>query len=388
MTTVETKKVDVKKATDYLETKLYKFQKTAKALTTAWNSAENIILFGSGGYGKSVGAEMFGYFLKDQGVIDTDIYVLSFNQGITEEKIFGGMDVKKFQDTGEIIYLLEKAFVNYEYVIFEELFDAFPSVLLSLKDTLTSGFVRNGNQLVPIKTKMIVGCTNRTREEVVTDLSTEALMQRFVIEHEVKWETYELNDYKNAFKFQDVLNDITEVVAEMVVDVNKSKVLKYNVSPRTAVKAANVVLENDGDYTCLEFFHGFSATVNKFRAIIEQRKKDIIKVIELKNYTSSYLDLVNEINTLGGVEASKERFNDKLMELAILRSELPKSNDATTAIVSNLQFICESIYSKFTSNPIVFNKVEIQGKLVKNIVSSTSIESMKKSTEKLYESLR
>lgn len=380
---VENKKLDVKNVTDHLGSKLYNFQSTAKALTCAWNANENLILYGPGGYAKSVGAEMFGNYLKDNGFITSEPYVLSFNQGITEEKIFGGMDVKKFQDTGEIIYLIEKAFVNHEYVIFEEMFDAFPSVLLSLKDVLTSGYVRNGNQVIPIKTKMIVGCTNRTREDVITDLSSEALLQRFIFEHEVNWSTHDIKDYKNAFKYQGILNDTTELIAEIVVDVNKSKELKLNVSPRTAVKAANAVMCNDDDITCLDYFAGFSKSVSKFRAIVEQRKKDRIKINEYIEYMNSCRKLIDSINSLIGIDDKKDELNSLIVDFIVLANDAPKSNDATAKISREISTFLVLVIESYTKNPISIEPFSYSTKEFDKIKEGISAENFEKVINKL-----
>ncbi len=100
--------------------------------------------------------------------------------------------MKLFNKTGEIQYLVENSFMNHEYVIFEEAFDAPVYVLTILKDILTSRELRNGHQVFPIKTKMIVICTNHSRSVIADDLSIKALMERFPLELEVKWQSYHL----------------------------------------------------------------------------------------------------------------------------------------------------------------------------------------------------
>ena len=70
--------------------------------------------------------------------------------GATIDALLGGFNVKAFQETGKMEYLLEESFLNHEYVILEELFDAPDYVLEELKDILSSGRVRNGNQIICI----------------------------------------------------------------------------------------------------------------------------------------------------------------------------------------------------------------------------------------------
>lgn len=242
-----------------IQTKLHNFN-GAKELAWAWNSGENIIFFGKGGYGKSVAAEMFGNFLLENDFISTAPYVLAFGQGMTEERLLGGLDIKKFQEEGEIIYLLKNAFVSSEFVIFEELWDAFPSVLLILKDILTSGYVRIGNESFKIKTKMIVACTNRGREEVVSDNSTEALMQRFLFEKEIGWTTHTSAEYTQALlkAVKNVNSDAAKAVGRICGKVAAGE---YTPSPRTAFKAYKSYVVNGAE--SLIGIYGFEEVIKK-----------------------------------------------------------------------------------------------------------------------------
>jgi MoxR-like ATPase len=143
----------------------------------------NTILFGAGGFGKSeMCSALFGCpELKDR------VFIKSFSEATTEEDLFGGINIKKMTDTGVIEYNCENSFANKEIVIFEEVFDANPRVLAALKDTLTAKEIRNGNQRFPIKTKIIIGLTNKTYDEVIEDASTEALTQRFPVAFKLEY---------------------------------------------------------------------------------------------------------------------------------------------------------------------------------------------------------
>jgi len=172
----------------------------------------------------------------------------------------GGLDIKKFQEEGEIIYLLKNAFVSSEFVIFEELWDAFPSVLLILKDILTSGYVRIGNESFKIKTKMIVACTNRGREEVVSDNSTEALMQRFLFEKEIVWTTHTSAEYRQALT--KAVKNVNENAAKAVGKIcGKVAEGEYIPSPRTAYKAYKSYVVNGAE--SLVGIYGFEKVIKK-----------------------------------------------------------------------------------------------------------------------------
>jgi hypothetical protein len=237
-------RIDSKDVSNYISKKLHNFN-AGEELAWAWNSNENIIMFGPGGYGKSDAAILFHEYLHQKNCVkNSQPFIMSFGQGMTEEKLLGGIDMKTFQDSGEINYLLQNAFVEHEVVIFEELWDAFPAVLLILKDILQSKCVRMGNQVLPIKTKMVIACTNRSREEVVEDASTEALMQRFLFEKEVSWSSHTPGDYRKALLAAtggDADLKIVDAVSNICAESNSDE---YTVSPRTCGKAYKSALIN------------------------------------------------------------------------------------------------------------------------------------------------
>jgi len=268
----------------FIARKLYKFN-ASKELAWAWNAQENIILFGPGGYGKSDAAVIFGEYLKSIGAINSNPFTMCFGQGMTEEKLFGGIDIKKFQNSGEIEYLLRNSWIMHEYVIWDEIWDTNSAILLILKDALQSGYIRMGNQLVKIKTKMIVACTNRSREEVISDTSTEALFQRFLFEKEVKWDSHYPGDYSKAFSTATGMFDtINEYVANICAEVNSDE---YTVSPRTAGKALKSARING--IKSLAGMHGFADAVKKW----SDKKEKIEQEAELVQLFEGYATQCN-----------------------------------------------------------------------------------------------
>jgi MoxR-like ATPase len=186
----------------------------------------NLVLFGKGGFGKSeMCNELFGGAeLKDR------VFIKSLSEATTEEDLFGGINMKKMTDEGTIEYNCQNSFANSEIVIFEEIFDANPRVLAALKDTLTSKEIRNGNQRFPIKTKIIIGLTNKTYDEVIEDDSTEALTQRFPVSYKLQYEMTKLNTASlilNRYKDfeQNKLAAIVETIKDMS-DLTPRKVLE------------------------------------------------------------------------------------------------------------------------------------------------------------------
>ncbi len=167
---------------------------TLQGLEIAFQRRENIILWGSGGYGKS---DIAQYFFNTKGI---EPFIKTMGNGATIDSLLGGFNIKAFTDYGKMEYLLEESFLNHEYVILEELFDAPDYVLEELKDILSRGEVRNGNQIFKIKTEFIICCTNKKAEEFAKNTSLKALIERFKYSHNVKWENNDGKTYGKFFK--------------------------------------------------------------------------------------------------------------------------------------------------------------------------------------------
>ena len=120
---------------------------------------KHIVMYGPGGHGKSELALEFFYEKE------INPYIITMGSGLTTDRLFGGINVPVFHEDGKIEYLVENSFMNHEYAIFEEMMDAPDFILEQLKDILSSGVFRNGTQVFPIKTRFIVCCTNKSRDE-------------------------------------------------------------------------------------------------------------------------------------------------------------------------------------------------------------------------------
>ena len=145
------------KVLEAVEEKFIYSNDVVDVLMTGLETGKNVLLWGKGGHGKSEITELVFKTLYKEGIIKEMPFVQAFGDGLTEEKLFGGMNIKKYREEGLIEYLPEYSFMNHEIVVFEEIFDAPASVLLSLKDIMTSKKFRQGNEVFNIKTKIIIG---------------------------------------------------------------------------------------------------------------------------------------------------------------------------------------------------------------------------------------
>lgn len=249
----------------HFRTKFINSDKVANILSLGKDMGEHVVLFGRGGHGKSVMTEEFFKFH------DIKPFVKSLGKGTMIDDLLGGLKIKEFQEEGKLEFNVENSFMNYEYVVFEEAFDAPLPVLEQLKDILTAKEFRNGNQTFKIKTKFIVVCTNRTRHELAEDDSIKALMERFPYELKVEWDDYSAEEYNKMFR--KVLNTSLNEFAMMVEEANKV----HFISPRTAIKAAKVYQEFG--LKELQYVAGFSSGVVE---ALEEKSEELKKLAKLK----------------------------------------------------------------------------------------------------------
>ena len=274
----------------------------AKILDIALTTEKNVILYGKGGYGKS---DFTLNFLREKGI---NPYIITMGTGMTTDRLFGGLDIKTFNETGKIEYLVENSFMNHEYVIFEELFDAPDFILEQLKDILSSGEFRMGGQVFPIVTKTIVCCTNKTREEFSKNNSLKALMERFPLETKVEWKDHNKITYEKLFKTQLGFSDpmLTYILEQFAINGS-------TISPRIAITAADII-EKCGP-EALTFIADFNAkssllkeSITKFESV--KKIRDLMQEMEelsskLKEITLDSLDNVKEASKINKLLLSK-----------------------------------------------------------------------------------
>lgn len=278
------------------ETERFVFMDDVKnILEVATAVGKNVILYGPGGYGKS---EYALAFLQERSI---EPYVITMGTGMTTDRLFGGLNLPVFNETGKVEYLVENSFMNSEYVIFEELFDAPDFILEQLKDILSSGVFRNGTQVFPIKTEVIICCTNKTREEFAKNNSLKALMERFPLELKVVWKDHNRITYERLFKQRLGFSDpmLTYILEQYAIG-------GATISPRIAIDAA-LIVDQCGP-NALNFIADFALkpdllknSITKFNSILEINKL-IVNLVDLENkYKKIRLDNLQGVQEAGRV---------------------------------------------------------------------------------------
>ena len=275
--------------------------KTMSILNVGMSTNKNVVLYGPGGHGKS---EITLDFLKEKGI---DPYIITMGTGMTTDRLFGGLNIPTFEASGKIEYLVENSFMNHEYVIFEEMFDAPDFILEQLKDIISSGVFRNGTQKFPIKTKFIVCCTNRTREEFSKNMSLKALMERFPLELNVVWDNYTEIAYSKLLETKFGEGNIDPIIPFLLQEYAKNGIV---ISPRVAVTAYQVFEQCGPD--SLTFIAEFAKKPSLIADAIK-KFESTIKFRELSAEISELIDLL-EANSMSSSDDNKQ-FKKDLREL-------------------------------------------------------------------------
>lgn len=284
--------------------------KTMSILNVGMSTNKNVVLYGPGGHGKS---EITLDFLKEKGI---DPYIITMGTGMTTDRLFGGLNIPTFEASGKIEYLVENSFMNHEYVIFEEMFDAPDFILEQLKDIISSGVFRNGTQKFPIKTKFIVCCTNRTREEFSKNMSLKALMERFPLELNVVWDNYTEIAYSKLLETKFGEGNIDPIIPFLLQEYAKNGIV---ISPRVAVTAYQVFEQCGPD--SLTFIAEFAKKPSLIADAIK-KFESTIKFRELSAEISELIDLL-EANSMSSSDDNKQ-FKKDLADLDSKLTEVKK----------------------------------------------------------------
>lgn len=255
--------------------------KALKILDAGIKTEKNVILYGPGGHGKS---ELTLEFFYSKNI---NPYVITMGSGMTADRLFGGLNIPVFQNEGKIEYLVENSFMNHEFAIFEEMMDAPDYILEQLKDVLSSGVFRNGTQVYPIKTRFIVCCTNKTREEFAKNDSLKALMERFPLELNVVWDNYTEIAYNKLLETRFGEGTIDPMMPFLLQEYVKNGI---NISPRIALDAY-VIYEECGPESL-----AFIAEFAKKPAIINDALKKFQSTVKFKEMGADIEEILNRLS--------------------------------------------------------------------------------------------
>jgi len=212
-------------------------EEATRKIYAALALGKNSILYGPGGFGKSV---LVKAVCKKLGI--PVIYKVGY-KGMTPEELLGVPNMQKLLN--ESTY--ETAFENSVFsqpgiLILEEFFDADPSTAAALKDILTERGFREGNSRKESLIASVIITGNKTPEDVSIDDSTKAFYEeRFPFRHEMIWDRFDEKNYFNFFKvyYKEICTENADallLVAKLCASTEK------RISPRVATQAADTAM--------------------------------------------------------------------------------------------------------------------------------------------------
>jgi len=307
-----------------LSRRFVKFEQVARAIALAIQSNQNVIFWGPAGHGKS---EMVEEALRGLGLWEVDpdtnlpsansnTFIQSFGEGLTEDQLWGGIDLRAMEEEKIIKYHPEHSFLAKEVAVFEEMFDAPAICLLPLKHTITQKVLAKGGIYYPMTTKSIIVCTNKNPEDLqAMGPSHHALVERFPIQLKVEWQSYNADDYasmmayhKQAHMFHE---DIINALAGIIATVSKEGTF---ISPRTAMWAMGLVagaaktarrdFVNHTDFFALEFCPGLEKSVDSIRDAM-QREAQVAEAKRILFAVKSKLDVIEHVFGKGLAEPDR-----------------------------------------------------------------------------------
>ena len=110
----------------------------------------------------------------------------------------------------------------------------------------------NADQAVPLKSKVIVACTNKDPRQFAKDSdAVKALLERFPLQLEVRWPSYEQKDYEALFAktHPDAKSDrrkLNRIYAHVLANLNDDRESGFQVSPRIALGGLRLAANSVG----------------------------------------------------------------------------------------------------------------------------------------------
>lgn len=230
--------LDSKQLEKFVNSKYIYCDKIAAILARALRTGKNVLLYGPTGHAKSA---VVKDVIEHLG-LENFTFIQDFGEGTDEASLWGGYNFQRMKEENILDFHPDRSFLNKEIAVFEELFDAPPQVLCSLKNTLTSKTLSKGASPYKSKNKVIIALTNKDPEEIASmGESYKALVDRFPLRMRVAWNDYSERAYEGMFEVLGMgSKTMRSEFAKLIALASKGG---KHISPRTAVQAFEIVLD-------------------------------------------------------------------------------------------------------------------------------------------------
>ncbi len=324
---------------------------TVKTLYYALAAGENAILYGPGGFGKSLVVD----FVLDTLGIPRSTKV--GYKGMQPEELFGLPNMKKLMEESDYEIAFDKSvFVNPGCLVLEEFLDADPSTGAALKDILSQGGMRDKMKFTESLISSVIICSNKSPEDFSNnDDSLKAFYEdRFPIRLKVQWSSFDKKNYLSFLKvyfgekFKDFKTEM-DVLATICASSRKT------ISPRLASKAGNMIVSNgleslsvitDLDTQNLTELMEHGVVKNRLlkqeNLIIRIEKEALNELLNPIGYMklSEYLKLLDETCFDDELMFSVETLSNKLLKL---QSDCVEKQTGFSEVIDNIKEQCSEL---------------------------------------------
>jgi len=142
-----------------------------KQLKYAILTREHLYIEGEPGTAKSMLASRVFQSFKN-----SSLFSIHMNKEITDDAIFGPVDVQKYKDKGEYVRKTDGMLLDAQFAFFDELFDASEDTLRTLLGVLNERKWSRGKQIVNAKLMTAIATANYSIENE----KTQAVVDRFI----------------------------------------------------------------------------------------------------------------------------------------------------------------------------------------------------------------
>jgi len=276
---------------------------SVRTLYAALVTGNNAILYGPGGYGKSVLIKAVCEYFKIPVTFKVGY------SGMTSEELLGLPNMDKLLNESTYETAFENSiFANPGVCILEEFLDADPQVAACLKDVLSEKGFREGLTRKESMISSIIIAGNKAPEDVSIDDSTAAFyMERFPYKNKVMWDSFSASNYLSFFeayydkiKFKENRNTL-EAVAKLC------SMNSCSISPRVASQAGDNAIKLG-----IEFLDTISAIDTSILSEIKSELDIKTKEEEEKCKINDYLKLI------ASIDSKEATASDKYMLLQLI----------------------------------------------------------------------
>lgn len=237
-------------------------ERTAKIIYYALKYKKHVLFWGTGGHAKS---EIVDYALRmvlPPEEYYRDTFITACGGKMRAEQFQGYQSLPAFKEGKMVTVMDQTMFVRAKYAILDELLAAPSQLLLFLRDGISRGELCVDGVCYPVITGNIFACTNINPQTWCDNAgdddearSRKALLQRFLYRKEVKWPSYQTENFSHMFINQTGADE--PVWAEICQETVK---LLPDFSPRTALQGLSLYRTDEG-LDALDGFDGISDEV-------------------------------------------------------------------------------------------------------------------------------